>query len=169
MNLLITWRVLFPNTVPLSLSRHSTSVSSSERVAVPLSVDVKEGPSVPNPIPGVAVKAFPGPHVAVPPLTVPCDRIHSLLPSTLQRVIPFLTPVTVQVKLKVSLGQVAEGAVNCAETSPGDNKYVEHPLHLSCWISTTTSCYARIAFSYSIQSSESKWLFSRVDPATPDS
>ena len=124
MNLLITWRVLFPNTVPLILSRHSTSVSSSERVAVPLSDDVK-GPSVPNPITRVAVKASPGPHKAVPP-GVPCDRRHSLLPSTLQRVIPFLPPVTVQVKLKVSLGQVAEGAVNCAETSPGDNKYVEH-------------------------------------------
>ena len=141
MNLLITWRVLFPNIVPLILSRHSTSVSSSERVAVPLSDDVK-GPFVPNPVPAVAVKAFPGPHEDVPP-GVPCARRHSLLPSTLQRVIPFPTPVTVQVKLKVSLGQVVESAVNCAETSPGDNKYVEHSLHLSCWISTTTSFYAR--------------------------
>ena len=121
MNLLITWRVLFPNTVPLSLSRHSTSVSSSERVAVPLSVDVKEGPFVPNPVPAVAVKAFPGPHEDVPP-GVPCARAQALLPPTLQMVIPFLSPVTVQVKLKVSLGQVAEDPVNCAEISPGDNK-----------------------------------------------
>ena len=121
MNILLTWRVLFPNKVPLFLSKHSTSVSSSERVAVPLNVDVKEGPFVPNPVPAVAVKAFSGPHEDVPP-GVSYARAQALLPPTLQIVIPFLSPVTVQVKLKVSLGQVAEDAVNCAETSPGDNK-----------------------------------------------
>ena len=121
MNIPLTWRVLFPNKVPVSLSRHSTSVSSNERVAVPLSVDVKEGPFVPNPVPLVAVKAFPGPHKDVAP-TVSCARLQPPLPPTLHRVIPFLPPVTVQVKLKISLGQVAEGAVNCAETSPGENK-----------------------------------------------
>lgn len=119
MNIPNTWRVLFPNTVPVSLSRHSTSVSSNEKVAVPLSVDVKEGPFVPNPVPPVAVKAFSGPHKAVAPI-VSCARVQVLLPPTLQRV--SLIPVTVQVKLKISLGQVVEGAVNCAEISPGDNK-----------------------------------------------
>ena len=39
--------------------KHSTSVPFSAGSAVPLSVDVKVGPSVPNPSLGVALKVMP--------------------------------------------------------------------------------------------------------------
>ena len=110
-----------------SLSRpgpkHSTSVSSSAEVAVPLSIDEKEvALAVPNPVPDVAVKALPGPQVREPPALL-CARTHSLFPSTLQMVIPFLSPVTVHLKVKVSPGQVGEAAVSCPVTSPGEKSY----------------------------------------------
>ena len=83
---------------------------------MPLSVDKKEGPFVPNSVPDVAVKAaLPAPHVDVAPAVL-CARIHSLLPPTLQVVIPFMLPVTVHVKVKVSLGQVGGAAMNCPVT-----------------------------------------------------
>jgi len=85
--------------------KHSTSVPFSAEVAVPLSVDVKEEALVPNPAPGLAVKGLPGPQVDVA-LAVLCERTHSLLPFILQMVTPFASPVTVHLKLKVSLGQV---------------------------------------------------------------
>ena len=85
---------------------------------MPLSVDKKEGPFVPNSAPDVAVKAaLFGPHVDVAPAVL-CARIHSLLPPTLQVVIPLLAPVTIQLKVKVSPGQVEGGAVNCPATRP---------------------------------------------------
>ena len=77
--------------------KHSTSVPSSVGDAVTLSVDVKEvAPVVPNPVPDLAVNSLLGPQVAVE--VDICDRIHRLgLPSTLQSVIPFISP-TLHVK-----------------------------------------------------------------------
>ena len=93
---------------------------------MPLSVDKKEGPFVPNSAPDVAVKAaLFGPHVDVAPAVL-CARIHSLLPPTLQVVIPLLSPVTVQLKEKVSPGQVGRAAVNCPATRPGEIE----PIHI---------------------------------------
>ena len=99
--------------------KHSTSVSSSAGFAVPLSVDVKEVTFVvPNPASLVTVKGLLDPQ-GPGALAVLCSRPHSLLPSTLQMVIPFMSPVTVQMKVKVSPGQVGGAAVNCPATSPG--------------------------------------------------
>ena len=82
----------------------------------PLSVDEKELALVPNPVPGVALKALLGPQVAVE--VDICARIHRmlLLPYILQIVIPLMSPVTVHLKVKVSPGQVGGGAVNCPVT-----------------------------------------------------
>ena len=111
---------MFPASLLRSGPKHSTSVSSIAEVAVPLSIDEKEVPLVPNPAPDVAVKvlALPGPHIDVAPAVL-CDRRHSLLPFTLQRVTPSLSPVTVQVKTIVPPGQVGGAAVNCPVTLPG--------------------------------------------------
>ena len=49
-----------------------------------------------------------------------CTRVHSMLPFTLQMVNPFMSPVTVHLKVKVSPGQMGGGAVNCPVTSPGE-------------------------------------------------
>ena len=95
---------------------------SSVGVAVPLSIDVKEAPFVPNPVPDLAVKTPLSPQVVVV-LGLLCDRVHSL-PFTLQAVIPLMSPVTVQVKVKVSSGQVAGAGVNCPATSPGEIKFL---------------------------------------------
>ena len=84
---------------------------------MPLSVDVKEVALVPNSAPGIAVKALLGPHVDEAPAVL-CARVHSLLPPTFQMVIPFLSPVTLHLKVKVSPGQVGRGALNCPVTSP---------------------------------------------------
>ena len=84
---------------------------------MPLSVDEKEVALVPNSVPDVAVKAPPAPHVDEAPAVL-CARVHSLLPPTLQMVIPFLSPLTVHPKVKVSPGQVGRGALNCADASP---------------------------------------------------
>ena len=82
---------------------------------MPLNVDKKERPFVPNSAPDVAVKALFGPHVDVAPAVL-CARIHSRLPPTLQVVIPLLAPVTIHLKMKVSPGQVGGAAVNCPAT-----------------------------------------------------
>ena len=83
---------------------------------MPLSVDVKEvALGIPNPVTPLAVKALPGPHVDVAS-TVLCERIHSLLPPTLQIVTPFLSPVRVQVKIIIPPGQVGGAVLNCPAT-----------------------------------------------------
>ena len=98
--------------------KHSTSVPFSEEDAVTLSVDVKEVAFVvPNPVPVIAVKVLFGPQVDVAPAVL-CERIHSLLPPTLQMVTPFLSPPTVHLKVKASPGQVGGGAVNCPAIGP---------------------------------------------------
>ena len=100
--------------------KHSTSVPCNSGVAVPLSVDKKRlAFVVPKPVLAAAMKTLPGPHVDVASGEV-CARIHSLLPFTLQMVIPFLFPVTLHVKVKVPLGQVGGGGVSCPATSPGE-------------------------------------------------
>ena len=99
--------------------KHSISVLFRVLSAVPLNVDEKKPAFVPNPDSDVTMKVLPGPHKAVTP-TVLCGRAHSLLPFTLQMVIPFLSPVTVHLKLKVLPGQVGGGAVNCPKTLPGE-------------------------------------------------
>ena len=113
---------MFPGFTLLAGPKHSTSVPFSAGSAVPLSVDVKVGPFVPNPAPGVAVKALPGPQITI--FVTLCTRAHALRLSlsTLQVVTPFSSPVTVQLKVKVPLGQVGEAAANCPSTSPGDEK-----------------------------------------------
>ena len=107
--------MLFPTLFSASLDnagpKHSTSVPSSVGAAIPFSVDEKEVAFVvPNPVPVVAVRT--GPHVDVVP-TVLCDSRHSLLPPTLQMVIPLMSPPTVHLNVKVSPGQVGGGTVNC--------------------------------------------------------
>ena len=112
--------MLLGRAVPL---KHSISVPSSVGDAVAVSVDEKEAASItPNPVPVVTVKT--GPHVDMP--AVLCARRHELLPPTLQVVCPFLSPVTVQLKVKVSPGQVGGAAVNCPATSPVEKI---HKLH----------------------------------------
>ena len=100
--------------------KHSTSVPSSGRVAIPVSVDVNDVALVPgpNPIPGLAVNSLFGPHCTLP-ATI-CDKGHSKVPPTftLQMVTPFLLPKTVHLKVKGSPGQVGEAAMNCPLTSP---------------------------------------------------
>ena len=106
---------LFPGSTELAGPKHSTSVPSSAEVAVPFSVDVKEVTFVPNPVPLVIGKALLGPQVPVE--TDICDSVHrSLLPPTLQMVIPLMSPPTVHLKVKVSPGQVGGAAVNCPAT-----------------------------------------------------
>ena len=114
--------MLFPTLFSASLDnagpKHSTTVRSSVEVAVLLSVDEKEVAFVPNPVTPLAVKVLSaGPQLDVVPAVL-CVSRHSLLPLTLQMVIPFLSPVTVHLKVKVSPGQVGGGAVNCPVTSP---------------------------------------------------
>ena len=109
---------MFPACLASCGPKHSTSVPFSAEVAVPLSVDEKEVALVPNRLSGLALKALFGPHVDVV-LAVLCTRIHSILPLTLQMVIPLLSPVTVHLKVKVSPGQVGEAALNCPVTPSG--------------------------------------------------
>ena len=102
---------MFPASLDNAGPKHSTSVPFSSEVAVPLSVDEKEvALVVPNPVTGVTVNASLGPQI-VEKVDV-CTREHSLLPPTLQMVIPFLSPVTVHMKVKVSPGQMGGPAVN---------------------------------------------------------
>jgi len=87
---------------------------------MPLSVEEKEVASiVPNPVPVVAEKTLPGPHVDLA-LAVLCARRHSLLPFTLQMVTPFLFPLTVHLKEKVSPGQFGGGAMNRPTATSGE-------------------------------------------------
>ena len=109
---------LFPGPTLLAGPKHSTSVSSSAGVAVPLSVDENEVALVPNPVPDLAVKVSLCPQIEED--VDRCTRTQLLLPLTLQMVNPFLSPPTVHVKVKVSPGQVGGAAVNCPVTSPGE-------------------------------------------------
>ena len=97
------WRVLLPTLFSdctlLAGPKHSTSVLFSMRFAAPLSIDEKEVAPVPNPVPDLAVKTSPGPQMEED--VDLCTRVHSLLPFTLQMVIPFLSPVTVHMKVKL--------------------------------------------------------------------
>ena len=104
---------MFPASLELPGPKHSTSMPFSAEIAVPFSVDVKEVAVVPgpNPVTGVAVK----PHAELAPAVL-CARKHKLLPPTLQMVTPFLSPVTVHLKVKVPPGQVGGAAVNCPVT-----------------------------------------------------
>ena len=121
----IIWMLLlptmFPEAVELAGPKHSTSMPFSVESAVALSVDVNKVAFVsPNPVSRVAVKALPGPQLAVPPADK-CPRVQKiLLLSTLQRVIPLVSPVTLHLKVKVSPGQVGGAGVNCPATSPGE-------------------------------------------------
>ena len=119
----MVWRVLPPTLFPGSLGKagpkHSTSVLFSPEVAVPLSVDEKEIAFVPNPVPVVTMKGLPDTQ-GRGASTVLCSSVHSVLPPpTLHIVIPFMSPVTLHLKVKVSPGQMGEAAVNCPVTSPG--------------------------------------------------
>ena len=118
-NLPIIWSLLSPTLFSVSLEKagpkHSTSVPFSVEVAVPFSVDENEVALVPNPVPGVAVNALEDPQ-GIGELAVLCITIHSMLSSTLQRVTPSMSPVTVHLKVKVSPGQVGKAAMSCAVT-----------------------------------------------------
>ena len=96
---------------------------------MPLSVDVKEGPLDPNPVTDLAVKALSGPQIEEE--VDLCTRIHSLMPLSLQIVNPFLSPVTLQVKVKVSPGQVGGAAVNCPTTSSRKGNIAYNSRHIS--------------------------------------
>ena len=121
---------MFPASLEKAGPKHSTSVPFSSGVAVPLSVDEKEVALVPKPVPVVTVKGLPDPQ-GLGSSAVLCTREHSLLPPTLQMVIPFLFPVTVHLKVKVSPGQVGGAAVSCPVTTPGRD--IKFP--------NTTYCY----------------------------
>ena len=108
---------MFSGSLEKAGPKHPTRVPSSSEVAVPLSVDEKEVPLVPNPVPVATVKGLPGPQ-GPGALAVLCTREHSLLPITLQMVIPFLSPITLHLKVKVSPGQVDGAAVKCPATTP---------------------------------------------------
>ena len=128
-----TWRVLFPTLFPESLEKagpkHSTSVPFSAEVALPLSVDEKEVALVPNSDPVVTMKGLPDPQ-GWGASAVLCCKVHSLLPTTIQAVFP--SPVTLQVKMKVSPGQVGGAAVNCPATTSGwESVTISYPLRIS--------------------------------------
>jgi len=110
---------LFPRSPPMPGPKHSISVPFSAGVAVTLSVDEKEVVVVPNPVPAMAVKALPGPQLAVASVSM-CRREHLLLPPTLQVVIEVLSTPTVQLKVDVVSGQVGGAAVNCPATAAAD-------------------------------------------------
>ena len=107
---------MFPGSTLLAGPKHSTNVPFSAGVAVPLNVDVKEVALVPgpNPVPGLAMKALPGPQVEEE--VDLWSSTHSLLPPTLQVVNPLKSPVTLHLKVKMSPGQVGGAAVNCPIT-----------------------------------------------------
>ena len=84
---------------------------------MPFRDDENEVEFVPNPIPDLAVKALPGPHTGKEEADL-CDREQSLLPPTLQVVIPVLFPSTVHVKENVSPEHVGGAAVNCPAPHP---------------------------------------------------
>ena len=110
---------MFPVSLEKAGPKHSTSVPFNSKVAVPFSVDEKEVALVPNPVSGVTVKGLPDCPQGPEALAVLCTREHSLLPPNFQIMIPFMSPVTVHLKVKVSPGQVGGAAVSCPATSPG--------------------------------------------------
>ena len=57
------YMILFSVSLAMCDTKHSTSVPFSAGVAVPVSVDEKKGPLVPNPVPGIALKALFGPQI----------------------------------------------------------------------------------------------------------
>ena len=87
---------------------------------MPLSVDVKEGPLVPNSLPDLAMKLSLAPQIEEE--VILCIKAHSLLPPTLQMVTPLMSPETVHLKVKVSPGHVGGAAINCPQTLPGVKK-----------------------------------------------
>ena len=96
---------------------------------MPLSVEVKEGPLVPNPLPGLAVKLSLGPQIEEE--VDLCIKVHSLLPPTLQTVTSLMSPVTVHLKVKVSPGQEGRGATNCPQTIPGVKSIQLFPTYIA--------------------------------------
>ena len=98
---------------------------------MPLRVDVKEVALLagPNPFPVVVMKAVADPQEPVEFAAILCSREQSLLPPTLQMVAPFTVPTTVQLKVKVSPGQMVGGAVNCPAASPGERYNTHTFLH----------------------------------------
>ena len=52
-----------------------------------------------------------------------------LLPPTSQSVVPNMVPLTVQVKVMVSPGQVGEAGVSCPATSPGEKIQLLHKIY----------------------------------------
>ena len=103
--------------------KHWTSVPFSAGSAVALSVDEKEvALLVPNPDPDLAVKTSFGPQREEE--VDLCARAHSLLPFTLQVVIPLSSPTRVHPKVNVSPGQVREAVKNCPVTSPKKALYI---------------------------------------------
>ena len=110
---------LFIDVILLAGPKHSTSVSFSAKVALPLSADKKEVAFVPNSVPALAVNLSPVPQIEVE--VDLCNRLHSslVLIPTLQVVIPLMSPVTLQLKVKVLPGQVGGAAKKCLVTTPG--------------------------------------------------
>ena len=118
---------MFSGSTLLAGPKHSTSVPFSAESAVPLNVDEKEVASfIPNSLPGLAVKASLGPQREEE--VDLCSRGHSLVPPTLQVVIPLMFPTTVQLNMKVSPKQVGGAAVNCPATSPEEKWSYINPL-----------------------------------------
>ena len=111
----VMFPIMFSGSTLLAGPKHSTSVPFSAGNAVPLSVDEKDGPLVPNPVLDKAVKVAPG--LQIREDFVLCIRIHSLLLFTLQMVNPLMFPTTVHLKMKVSSGQVGGAAIICPVTS----------------------------------------------------
>ena len=113
---------------------------------MPLSVDEKEVVlNDSNPVPGLTVKPLAVPHERGLG-TVLCIKIHSLLPPpTLQRVIPFMSPVTVHRKVKVSPGHVGGAGMNCPATYSGENALILY-LYLYIYVySLLATCEAKVS------------------------
>ena len=136
---------MFPWSTLLAGPKHSTSVPFSVEVAVPLSVDEKEGPLVPNPVPDLAMKTLPGPQID--DADDLCARIHWLLPPTPQVVTPLMSPVTVHLKVNVSPGQVGGAAVSCPVAS-SENIYCCHNINLHNYTVITDLCMRMYGGSY---------------------
>ena len=134
---------MFSGSTLLAGPKHSTSVPFSAESAVPLSVDVKEVASfIPNSLPGLAVKASLGPQREEE--VDLCDKAHSLVPPTLQVVIPPMSPVTAHLKMKVSPRQVGGAAVNCPATSPGEKwSYVNPHVYWYVKLVFSISCHVQ--------------------------
>ena len=143
-NVPIISMILFPTLFSgiVVCSKHSTTMPLSAGSALTLSVDMKKVAVVPgpNPAPGVAVKAVLncpfGPQLEV--AVDECPSKHKLLPPpTLHRVIPLLSPVVLQVKVKVSPGQVGGAAMNCASPEWSDYNESETPFIFSYSVTCT--------------------------------